>query len=61
MMAITAEVATQDLGKHAGERKKQHKKVQYEELKEKPATCPARMQGKKQSDNRRGKKIKIGT
>lgn len=60
MMAKTAELATQALGKRAKE-KKQNKKVQYLELKKKPATCPAWMQGKKQSDTRRGKKIKIGT
>lgn len=28
MMAVTAELATQALGKHAGERKKQNKQVQ---------------------------------
>lgn len=60
-MAITAELATQALGKHAREKKQQNKKMQYEELKEKPAICSAWMQGKKQSDTRKGKKIKIGT
>lgn len=60
-MAITAELATQALGKHVGEAKKQDKKVQYEELKENSATCPAWTQGKKQSNTRRGKKIKTGT